>query len=105
MCISCVSGGGGTPQPNGEGVSAGRTGLGEAVEWNELHGHKKRGLRSKETDLCNFIRGFIKRRKRRRIKTVKKAFTPLQEASEGKTCPAQTGESGVSVFQFQGFGS
>lgn len=41
MCKSRVSEGGGTPQPKGEGVSAGRTGLGEAVEGNELHGHKK----------------------------------------------------------------
>lgn len=41
MCKSRVSEGGGTPQPNREGVSAGRTGLGEAVEGNELHGRKK----------------------------------------------------------------
>lgn len=41
-CPRCVSKGGGTPQSNREGVSAGRTGLGEAVEWNELHGHNKK---------------------------------------------------------------
>lgn len=38
MCRSRDPGGGGTPE---EGVSAGRTGLGEVVEWNERHGHQK----------------------------------------------------------------
>lgn len=62
-------------------MSAGRTGLGEAVDWNELH---KRGQRlwTEETDLSGLIRGFTKKGKA-------SFFEQTEEAAR-----LQTGESG-----------
>lgn len=81
-------GGGGAPQPNTEGASAGRTGLGEAVRRNELLRSEKERNSGVDELICAIeIVASLKRRERRLIKGAE------------REAPAQlkTGESGDAV--------
>lgn len=76
-------------------MSAGRTGLGEVAGWLEFHGHEKE-KDSRVKKLICFISASSEGEREEGITRLKKATV----ASERRTRPAQTGESGDGVFPF-----